>query len=331
MNCSGSHSIHVGLSVIALAVLGGGGSAIVFALSRFWGANPDHLDRLLILIAAGYTAWQARPSLAALPLRPARIGYLPLLIGSAAFPVGWFLNAQVGPKPVVLWWLASSWMFATAGFVLVSGGWTHLRRLAFPLTFALFALPVPNRILVPLQFALQSATTTTAEWVLPRLGVVVERSGFILRLPAGYLGVAEACSGVRSVTALTAIAAFVAWWRGFGFVRGVILVLLSIPLIAGVNAVRVIASGLLQEFAGVDFVRGSWHEGLGIGMIFLGLGLIILIAEVLDRKPNQQGAAASAGPARGSIPVFLKTPRMANLILVCGAVATTAAHFLGMG
>ena len=105
------------------------------------------------------------------------IGYVPLLLGAAAFPVGWFLQAQVGPKPVVLWWLAASWLLAAAGYVLVAGGWSHLRRLAFPLGFLLFALPIPNRILVPLQFALQSATTTVCRAILPLLGVPVERTG----------------------------------------------------------------------------------------------------------------------------------------------------------
>src|SRR5262249_23615899 len=134
---------------------------------------------------------------------------------------------------------------------------------------------------VPLQFLLQSATTASAASVLPLLGVPVERTGFVLSLPGGDLGVAEACSGVRSVTALTAIAAFVAWWRGFGFARGTSLVVLSVPVIAGVNAVRVVVSGLLQEHAGPEYVHGAWHDGLGIGMVLLGLGLIVGMASLM--------------------------------------------------
>jgi EpsI family protein len=320
------------------AVLAAGAAAVVSALAHFWGANPDHLDRLLILLAAGYVAWEARPALAALAAKPARAGYLPLLVGAAAFPVGWFLQAQVGPKPVVLWWLAVAWVLAATGYILVAGGWRHLRRLAFPLGFVLFALPVPNRILVPLQFALQSATTSAAAWMLPILGVPVERSGFILSLPSGDLGVAEACSGVRSVTALTAIAAFVAWWRGFGFLRGLALVVLSVPVIACVNAVRVVVSGLLQEHAGADFVRGDWHEALGIGMVLLGLGLIVLMAGLLDRRANPsqppppEGEGENAG--RALTPPSLPGQGVGGLgflALACAAVATIAAHFLGTG
>src|SRR5205814_10587469 len=161
----------------AAAILAAGAGAVVWALVRFWGANPEYVDRFLILAAAAGVAWQARPELAALQARPTKAGFAPLLLGCVAFPVGWFLQAQVGPKPVVLWWLAGSWVLAAAGLVLVTGGWAHLRRLAFPLGFVLFALPIPNRVLVPLQFALQSATTSAAAPGPPGLGAPVGRSG----------------------------------------------------------------------------------------------------------------------------------------------------------
>jgi EpsI family protein len=320
-----------------LAILAGGFGALVWALVRFWGANPEYVDRFLILAAAAWVGWQVRPKLLALAPRPARVGYVPLLIGAAAFPVGWFLVAQVGPKPVVLWWLTMSWVVATAGFVLIAGGWAHLRLLAFPLAFLLFALPIPNRILVPLQFALQSATTAAAAAALPILGVPVERSGFVLSLPNGDLGVAEACSGVRSVTALTAIAAFVAWWRGFGFLRGAALVGLSVPVIAGVNAVRVIISGLLQEYVGAEYLRGHWHEALGVAMVLFGLALIVGLAGLLSVRGNaasREGGETASPPATTSshrLPDGRGSSRFAFLLLTCSLVVTVAAHFLGAG
>jgi len=315
---------------IAPAILAGGAGGLVWALLRFWGANPEYLDRFLILGAVIWIVWEGRGELLALPLRPARIGYVPLVAGGVGFPVGWFLLAQVGPKPVVLWWLTVSWVSAAVGFVLVGGGWRHLRALAFPLMFLFFALPIPNRLLVPLQHALQSATTSVAAAALPILGVEVERNGFVLSLPSGDLGVAEACSGVRSVTALTAIAAFVAWWRGFGPLRGALLVLLSIPIIAGVNAVRVIASGVLQEQAGVDYVRGYWHESLGVAMVLLGLALIVLLA----RWPGRRNATPQTVPAptpQTPAPLLFATKVGPIVLLALSFTATVTAHFLGSG
>ncbi|MCE9568222.1 MAG: EpsI family protein [Planctomycetes bacterium] len=315
---------------ISLTLLAVGAAALVYSLTRFWGANPEYVDRFLILAGAAYAVSEAWPTLRELPLKPTRLGYLPLLIGAIAFPIGWFLQAQIAPKPIVLWWLAGAWVLTAAGLILLGGGRSHLRKLAFPLGFLLFALPVPNRILGPLQFLLQSATTTAAEWLLPILGVPVERHGFMLSLPGGDLGVAEACSGVRSVTALTAIAAFVAWWRQFGFVRGMLLVVLSVPVIAAVNVVRVVASGLIQEHFSTEYVRGNWHEAFGVVMVLVGLGLLVALASLMAPRSNPQGERglclappSFSGKGVGGLG--------SNLLLVCSAIASVAAQFLGVG
>src|SRR6476661_5994804 len=100
MSLTGNRSYRLDSS---LAVLAGGAGAVAYALIRFWGANPDYVDRFLILGAAAWVAWQGYPELRLMEKRPARIGLAPLLVGVVAFPVGWFLQAQVGPKPVVLW------------------------------------------------------------------------------------------------------------------------------------------------------------------------------------------------------------------------------------
>jgi EpsI family protein len=315
----------------ALGLLAAGAGAVVWALARFWGANPEYADRFLILAGAAWAAWNARPELAALPPRPTRLGLLPLAAGAAAFPVGWFLQAQVAPRPVTIWWLAAAWLAAAAGLTLVLGGWRHLRRLAFPLVFVLFALPIPNRVLVPLQFYLQSATTAAAAAVLPALGVPVERTGFVLGLPGGDLGVAEACSGVRSVTALTAIAAFVAHLRGFGPPRGLLLLALSVPVIAAVNAFRVVLSGLIQEHAGPEYIQGYWHEALGVGMVLVGLGLVVALAKLLGGRAGpgrerREDVSPTAPVARAP-----GSPRTAVVFLALSAVAAVAAQFLGSG
>src|SRR5437762_11909265 len=107
----------------ALGLLAAGGAAVVWVLARYWGANPEYADRFLILAGAAWAAWNARPDLAALPARPTRLGFVPLTAGAVAFPLGWFLQAQVAPRPVVIWWLAAAWLAAAVGLTLVLGGW----------------------------------------------------------------------------------------------------------------------------------------------------------------------------------------------------------------
>ena len=311
-----------------LATLAAG---VVWVLVRFWGANPEYADRFLILTAAGWAAWTARGDLARLPVRPAWAGTAVLLAGAVLFPPGWYLQASAAPRPDTTWWVTLAWVLSAAGVVLLLGGRHHLRRLAFPLVFVLFALPIPTLVLIPLQAVLQSATTAAAAAVLPVLGVPVERNGYVLSLPGGDLGVVEACSGVRSVTALAAIAAFVAYHQGLGLARGLVMLGLALPLIAGVNAVRVIVSGLLQEHVGSEYVRGSWHDALGVAMILLGLMIVVGLAKLM-RPRSPAGPEPSAGEAPGATSVRRPAwpARLAVVVLAVTVTLSVVAQVLAV-
>src|SRR5205807_5372266 len=104
----------------------------------------------------------------------------PLAAGAAAFPVGWFLVAQVGPRVILLWWLLAALALAAAGLAALQFGWGRARLLAFPLAFTFFALPVPDAIMAPLQRVLQEGTTSAAARALSALGQPVARHGFVL-------------------------------------------------------------------------------------------------------------------------------------------------------
>ncbi len=265
---------------LALAALG-----VIGTLAQYWGANPGHADRLLILVGAAWAAYKLAPGRSALPASPRPfLGFPLLIIASMAFPIGVFLFVQIGPRTLVLWWLAIALATAAAGLVLSRLGWSHLRASAFPIAYPFFALPIPLRILNPLQDHLQEITTAAAQIALSGLGFDVAREEFVLALPGGKLRVEEACSGVRSITALTAIAAFVAFLRGFGPLRGTVLVALAIPIVAAVNVLRVVLCGLIQEAIGPDYIQGNWHEVLGFAVVLVGLLAILGLARLLGRK-----------------------------------------------
>src|SRR5262249_29296677 len=210
-----------------------GATATLGAVGFYWGASEELLNRALIAVASIFLLYRSRSALVANNADgfSRAVGVAGLVGGLVPIPLGWFVLVQVGPRPVVLWWLTCGWLAATGGMVLAQNGWRSLWRLAFPLLFLLFALPMPQRYAGPLQSFLQEWVTTLAALALRMLGYDCERRGFVLHLPSGNLGVVEACSGIRSVTALTAVAALIAYWRAMGLVRGAIYVVLSLPVI----------------------------------------------------------------------------------------------------
>jgi len=271
--------------------------AVLYGLIRFWlgdlrETTGEAFSRLIFIAAA---IWASNRI-----VRPTRDKPLPFLgvglvfVGAIGFLPGWFVLLQVGPRQILLWWELLSVITATSGAIAVLYGVQTLRAYRFPLLFPLFALPVPGRIMAPVQLVLQDATTWLAANGLSLCGVSVDRSGFVLSLPAGVLGVVEACSGIRSVSALVAIAVFMSHVRGFGFFRSLFTVVLSVPIIVFVNGLRVIGTGLTQEWIGKDYIDGVWHDTLGIAMVLLGLALVSGLTALLAPAPVEAVPATIA-------------------------------------
>ncbi|MBA2225878.1 MAG: exosortase C-terminal domain/associated protein EpsI [Thermogemmata sp.] len=271
---------------------------------RYWGIQAEYADRWLILLVAAVIAWQRYAQGIPAELSSSRfLSSVLLLSGGLLFPLGVFLQAQVTPRPLLLWWLFVSWQTLVVGTLLRLGGLPLLRHFAFPLAFLLFALPLPNRLQLPLQFGLQHGTTGLAAFVLDALGWNVQRDGFILHLPHCDLNVVEACSGVRSVTAMLAVATFLAYLHHLSLRRGLILLLLTLPLIALINAVRVIASGILCECWGPASIQGWRHQGLGLFMVIIGFGLLYALTRFLQPRPRSVVSLSPATPSLSPFPL----------------------------
>lgn len=290
-----SHAHRLADRVAAVCLLAAALS-LVYSLVTYWGSDLSALDRYLI---TGGTVWVGATVGPAAVCRRSRplpwCGLTLVTLAAVLYLPVWFLTfGSTAGRVVLLWWQWSCLGGAAGGYALARFGPATVRAGLFPAIFLAFALPLPTAVEGPLQNTLQRATTAAAFAVLHAGGSAVERpgGGFVLHLPGGDLGVEEACSGVRSLTALTALAAFVAFRRGFGPVRGVALVGATVPIVVGVNVVRVVLSGVIQEAIGGAYIRGGWHDALGLAMVLVGLGGICLVAGWLGR-----GGAKAAHPA----------------------------------
>jgi EpsI family protein len=254
----------------------------LYAICRFWIETPDSWDRVLVLVGAAWCAFNEKTRfLASKQLPRPWLGFCFLLLSGIVTIPTWFCYSQIGTRPIILWMLYISAILSVLGILLYFYGWQHVNVMRFILFFAILSLPIPGQINVPLQDFLQTVATSISYNALSLWGFPVHKEGFVLHLPHGQLGVVEACSGVRSLTALTAIAAFLAYLKGFGLIRGTLTVVLAIPVIIFVNSFRIFLTGLIQEYFGVKWVEGMAHEILGFSMIFLGLGLIELITRLI--------------------------------------------------
>ncbi len=238
-------------ALVFLGVLAGLYAGILRDLARQWWDDPNYTHGFLVPIFSGFLVWQRRKQLAALPAKGSWIGLPVLLAGLGALLLG-----EIGAENFLM---RSSLIVVLAGLVLFHLGRDSFRVLAFPLLFLFFMVPLPATLFYAMAFPLQSLAARNAAWTLDMLGVPVLLDGNIIHLTRQSLGVAEACSGIRSLISLFSVA--VAWavltlpgvWSMAVFVAAVI------PITILANAGRVVITGLIGQWFGVDYAQGFFH------------------------------------------------------------------------
>jgi exosortase len=137
----------------------------------------------------------------------------------------------------------------------------------------LFLLPVPGRFRGPIAGELQNVSAVIAEFGLDVLGIEIMREGAALVVNGKEVLIAEACNGMRMVSALALIA--------FAFIfsvpmrNSVRLAILAIsPLVAlSVNVIRLIPTALMYGYSTED-AASLFHDISGWVVLLLALGML---------------------------------------------------------
>jgi exosortase len=242
----------------------------------------------LIIAAALWLAWQARGKLKSLPLAPAPVaGWAIILFGLALM----FLARTQGVLTVEVF----SAIPVVIGCIVTLGGWAFFRALAFPICFLFFAVPMPDWLIdtatVPLKVFISNVVTQA----LYSMGYPVAQNGVIIMIGSYQLMVKDACSGMNSIFALSAIGFFYVYaFRSDTKVRGLLLLLAIIPITILANFIRVLSLVLIAYYGGIDAVEGVLHDLTGIGLfvvavvlMFLFDGFLSLFASLFKTRSGQ--------------------------------------------
>jgi exosortase len=271
----------------ALAALA---AAILFArpatlLARDWWSDADAGHGLLLAPLAVWLAWQRG---LAPDRRPHVAGGTVLLLGAVAL-------RSLGGLAAELFTMRFSMVLALAGLTVFVWGFGQLRRWWLPATLLALSIPIPalvtNALALPLQFQASRMGATLLEW----RDVPVRLAGNVIQLPGRQLFVTEACSGLRSLTALLSLGVLVGglWLRS---VPGrAVLIALAIPVAIAVNAVRVFMTGFLVYFVDPQLGEGFMHltEGWLLFLVaFLILGAAAWVAASIEGRWRARSAHA---------------------------------------
>jgi exosortase len=164
------------------------------------------------------------------------------------------------------------------GLCFSAGGPQFLSRYLFPLGYLAFTVTWPERLTILVTAPLRTLVSNVSVVIIRSQGISVFQEGNMLHLANSTLGVADACSGIRSLWVMLAAAMAMGYFLRCGFSRTVILLILAVPLAVLFNIIRVVATGMLVVWFGPRFAQGTLHELTGTMVFFLGVLTLVGIA-----------------------------------------------------
>jgi exosortase len=251
-------------SILVLTLAAAVWAALLIApLSAAWTLDPDLGHGWAAPFLIGYLFWERwseRPGLR----RPIELGWIWWLgaagLAAAALP----LQLLLEPYPL---WPALLWVYAA---LIVGAGLAATARLAGregmlwvggPLIVLAGALPWSASLAQDVIFPVREGIAAIAAEACNLLGRPALASGTTVRLAAGWVGIDEACGGVRSLQATVMIALFFGQWFRLPWRRRAALV--------GIGGFAALLGNFLRIlFLALEAARGSAafsaaHEAAG--------------------------------------------------------------------
>jgi len=279
-----------------------------------WHGDPSFTYGFLILPVAFYLGWRRRQDLLLVHPQPSYWGVISVLASALLWLAGNIGDVRELQQFALIAILDS--------LVLAIVGPRATRKLLFALAFLFFAVPAGQSLIAPLQ----EFTGDFAALALRLSGIPVLLEGRVLSVPNGRWEIAEACSGIRYLTASIMLGVLFAgimyqtWRRRIAFIAIAALV----PILA--NGIRAYGIVLLGYTTNNRLAAGTDH--LIYGSVFFSLVTLCLfvIGARWKEPPLPFHDAPPPSPAK------LRESQFAYLVLalLCVAIVLAASGVSSM-
>jgi exosortase D (VPLPA-CTERM-specific) len=178
-----------------------------------------------------------------------------------------------------------SFIVVLAGLIYLFFGWGMLRLLIFPLFLLLLVVPLPSILVQQITFNMQLISSRLAAGFLHVIGIPLVRRGNVIDLGIRQLQVVEACSGLRYILSLFALASIFCYFFQRRFWKAAILIFSIFPSAIVANALRVAAMGLIPAIQ----QEGFWHDFTGWLIFLVAFGVLALVNRLLNYLSPEPG------------------------------------------
>ena len=242
-----------------------------------WRQNPDLSHGFFAPLVFALLAWESRrlgPLRWLQPTAATRTFQVALAAGAVAvFAFTGLFAASLGWSHALVLFLlgvclaclllGGLTLFADERVRVLPFNWVNLTAI---LLWVLVA-PLPTGTYARLTFGLQASVTTGVMEILQFFGVPARQHGNVIELAHVTVGIADACSGVRSLISCVYAGFFFAAWQVRRPLRRLVLIIVAPLLALGMNFIRSLILTLLAN-RGVD-ISGTLHDVTGFSILGL--------------------------------------------------------------
>lgn len=260
------------VAVIAFLLL-----ALFFPALRWltgeWLGNDYYSHGPLVPIISALVAWRLWRSWPSDKRRfePSNLGLIPALAGLLIYLFALTQRA---------YFIASLAMILTlAGLVWTLLGTATLKRMAFPLLFLVFMVPLP--FIEPFSVPLAQLTGAISGGVVRLCGVPIQVNGAQVTLPNANLIVGAQCSGLRSIVTLMTLVGLIIFIVQGPWQSKVLLALSAVVIAAFGNVLRVTSLLGVAYIWGADAGFKYYHDYSGIVFFLSAFALLLLFTRLL--------------------------------------------------
>jgi exosortase len=253
---------------------------LVERLGQFWAVEAEYSFGWLVPLLAGYLfwlRWLSRPAVSVPKLGWTRQALA--LIAFGLLPT--WLIAQVNPDwRAVAWLLAGETVGLSLGVIYLMGGMAWVKHFGFSICLILAAVPWPTSLERGIVQALTQLATVATVGALNTMRIDAVQHGNLIELRTGFVGIDEACSGIRSLQAVLMVTLFLGELYRTSFSRRYALVLVGALIAFGCNVARTtfLASAAAEQ--GVQSIA-TWHDPVGYALMTACFLLVLGVARVI--------------------------------------------------
>ncbi|MCK4486907.1 MAG: exosortase, partial [Desulfobacterales bacterium] len=217
-----------------------------------WNIDANYSHGYLIPFISAYMIWSIRKELKQIDIAPSNWGLVLIALGLAQLTV-----AKIGSE---LFLQRTSMILVLFGVSLFLLGKAFTKKISIPILYLIFMVPIPAIIWNKIAFPMKLFASGIAEPIIQAIGISVFREGNILHLANTTLEVADACSGLRSLTSLLALSAAFAYIFPLRVINKWVLFFSAIPIAVAVNILRLTSTAVLAQNFGPKVAEGFLHE-----------------------------------------------------------------------